>query len=446
LSSAPAHKITPSAWGFLVKVDPPGPNRSRDWLLEHVWSHTDIARVLGVSRTTVGSIIHNSPYATDFIPGPWRKGKLYSRACLAYVYDHTAKARAAPLISSHWIPTVTVRTELNIALSITLHNFDRQFPEWQLGPFELRRLRGKPGRVEVMKRAAYQRLKEVLPPLAPPDWITSSKLTQLTGRPRSQVEAHLANADSRLYRTSTGQIAPHFHFDDAQALLRSARPRAAGDWLTIHALAGRLKQSPDWVGARVNQSLAQIRLDDRHRPGIHYPPREEDRLRALRPQPAGDWLTAQSLADRLERGVPWVRTHINRELAEVRLDIRGQPAIHYPPQEEARLRPLAAAARKSSRFRRPVVDEGEPVYPAGVRREDLTAELQAAFPYTAADFAHAGEVTLAQAHNWLCRYRTRQTTLMVTNGQGRTYRYNEVLFQAWLSRHQSTKSPPERMG
>jgi hypothetical protein len=363
---------------FLWKVEPLAPQShpaDRDWLLERVWTPQQMATALELSHHTVSKIIRSGPYAGKFTPGS-RGSKLYSRACLAYVFDHSTGIRAVPIMDAKWIPTATVRAELGISDPRTLHRYAREYPEWKLEPFAIRRVRGKPGLVEVMKVRAYMRLKAKLPPFAPSNWETLERLAGLTGRPVSFVAAHLAGVKGRWFRTPADRIKLHYRLTDVQRLLQKSPIKPGGDWLIEQELSFRLGRSPGWVKNNLDQSLVQTRLDD-----------------------------------------------------------SGQPRRHYPPSELTRLGPLAAKVRRGPPPRRLVVDEGPPPYPADIRIGAFTSELQQAFPYTAQDFADAGGVSVSQAQNWLRHHRTRHTSLKITGTPGRPcYRYNEVIYQAWLYR------------
>lgn len=128
-----------------------------------------------------------------------------------------------------------------------------------------------------------------------------------------------------------------------------ARPKAGGEWFTVERISKELGESYKWVKRRVAEhaDLAEERQDDHGVPRVHYPPsiiaslREEKRERDAYPA-AEDHLVISGIAKALGKSLVWVKKNLPQtEIApEIRLDGKGRPAPHYPPQVVEHLRDM----------------------------------------------------------------------------------------------------------
>jgi hypothetical protein len=317
---------------------------ARSWFEERACTIPVIAELLDVSKGTVMQAIRSGPYAQQYdqvrIKG--RLTNLYPRACLGYVYDQTAALREIPWITRLWVPISQVCDELAVSFQ-TLRKLAVEIPQLELEPFrEFRSRTAQSGRVVAIRLGAYRRLQSWLPEYAPDDWAPLTRLHEITGLSVFRLEKGLAGAECRLYRAHNDALVWHYRIADARALGPPPKAKPAGDWLTVHALSRRLHRPYTWVENHAAGFATEKRLDDQGVPRDHYPPTVEGKLRAIaeREKPAGDWLTLRSLARHVDRDRKWVSRHLDHELAEDRLDKRGQVGPHYPPATVAHLRAI----------------------------------------------------------------------------------------------------------
>jgi hypothetical protein len=206
-------------------------------------------------------------------------------------------------------------------------------------------------------RPAVKRLREMTLSTSPDEnWPTVPALVEFTGRSREWVLNRLAVTTIRpepRRQTVTGRIFPHYPPDSIDVLKEAMeqRPQPAGDWLTASAIEIVTGRSPAWVNKRLEEKYmptGEPRLDDMSNERIHYPPSTVAAMtEASRAQgsyePAGDWSNVRELRDEIGlHGVTLARVMAHIEVkAELRLDRKGIPRIHYSPETR---RSLAAKA------------------------------------------------------------------------------------------------------
>jgi WhiB family redox-sensing transcriptional regulator len=115
------------------------------------------------------------------------------------------------------------------------------------------------------------------------------------------------------------------------------RPERAGDWMTIGEMARRLKKEYEWVATRVhekNEDQGEMRLDTRHRPSMHYPPRVFELLQAevnsLENYPiAGETdYTLYALSTLIDRDEKWL--HVRLDTLSIRATTKLNPVNNRP--------------------------------------------------------------------------------------------------------------------
>jgi len=182
-----------------------------------------------------------------------------------------------------------------------------------------------------------------IPPLAG-DWMTKGRMAELVSRDRKWVNNNLGEYQTlgELRRADSGKSEIHYplkalvHLQDTIANL----PARAGDWMTGWDIAQSLGQSQQWVNDKLKsyEEYSKILLTNTgNRPLVHYSPIVIDALKSLisdKPAHADGWVNAKEVSQMLVKSRDWVSRRIGNVgiCSEARLDRRGQPGVHYPPE------------------------------------------------------------------------------------------------------------------
>lgn len=197
-----------------------------------------------------------------------------------------------------------------------------------------------------------ERLKSLSDGWAQPanDWLTVTAIAASIGRDAYWVERRINQSLAELRALTIGREEIHYppsEKDRLRAINEAIVP--GGDWVTLRAICLAVGRSHDWVVRHVNNDLVEARQDSVGTVVPHYPPSECDRLRQISEAevPAGDWLTVSQIAVALSATHYWVKRRVNNSIAETRIDSTGRRFLHYPPSELARLTTLHEARRRS---------------------------------------------------------------------------------------------------
>jgi hypothetical protein len=202
-------------------------------------------------------------------------------------------------------------------------------------------------------KVAVKQLRDMTLATAPDEnWPTIPTLEKLTGRSREWVLNRLAVTTIRpeqRRQVSTGRVFPHYPPDSIEVLEEAMeqRPQPAGNWLTASGIEVATGRSAAWVNKRLEEkyiATGEPRLDDMSNERIHYPPPTiaaliEESIKQGEYEPAGDWSNRRELRDEIGlHGVTLARVMTQIEVeAELRLDKKGIPRIHYSPETKQQL-------------------------------------------------------------------------------------------------------------
>jgi DNA-binding Lrp family transcriptional regulator len=167
-------------------------------------------------------------------------------------------------------------------------------------------------------RSAVRKLRHISMSVPLDDgWYNLHQLELFTGADREWIQRRLSelrNEPQRRRSSLTGKI--HTYYDPSSVIVvmeaLRRRPEAAGDWLTVHAIAKRVGRTEKWVVARLEpyQDLGLLKQDDTGVSRRHWSPavaemlaEESGRLMSL---PDGkDFLNIHRFARRLGHATNW---------------------------------------------------------------------------------------------------------------------------------------------
>jgi len=187
------------------------------------------------------------------------------------------------------------------------------------------------------------------------DWLPILSLTMQVGKSKTWVERCLAEkfSDQGELRLNnhTGRKTLHYPpsvLEELRSIATELKP--AGNWLSIYGCSSLVpEKSHKWVAARLRDhfsELGELRIDNRGNKAVHYPPSVVQKLKdmAKATQPADDWLTLYNLAEDVKRTVNWVEPRLEENfpnVGQIRLDRAGSPRMHFPPTVLPKLRELS---------------------------------------------------------------------------------------------------------
>ncbi|QQR52147.1 hypothetical protein IPG36_06270 [bacterium] len=129
-------------------------------------------------------------------------------------------------------------------------------------------------------RTTVTKLKQLMPPLAPPEYVTVLDLRRETGWACSTIVSRLRKARIQPHEfraIANGHVINHYLREEAVQKL-GVRPRyipPGGEMLTGTTIANLIGRSYDWILPRVSRSTIQLvarpRLDDSGNIREHYP-------------------------------------------------------------------------------------------------------------------------------------------------------------------------------
>lgn len=129
-------------------------------------------------------------------------------------------------------------------------------------------------------RTTVTKLKQLMPPLAPPEYVTVLDLRRETGWACSTIVSRLRKARIQPHEfraIANGHVINHYLREEAVQKL-GVRPRSippGGEMLTSTTIANLIGRSYDWILPRVSRSTIQLvarpRLDDSGNIREHYP-------------------------------------------------------------------------------------------------------------------------------------------------------------------------------
>jgi hypothetical protein len=202
----------------------------------------------------------------------------------------------------------------------------------------------------------------VIPPQE--DWLSVRSIAELTGQSVNWVRSRLEKRgfiteERRLYAGGKiFQLYPPESLAYIETLARE-RPSAAGDWLTVGAMARMLSKTDDWVSYRVKrlyEELGVLREDDTRKTVPHYPPsvlkslqKEVEQISEFKE--AGDYLAASGLARVLGKSINWVQRRLPYidSQPETRINpANKRPLPYYPPETVEILQALPDDILRSS--------------------------------------------------------------------------------------------------
>jgi len=180
---------------------------------------------------------------------------------------------------------------------------------------------------EVGKRKFYRYPKELAQKLHtlafhfPPanDWYNPTEAEVEVGKDREWIEAQVAlhGLKTGMRMSGNNNMISHYPAETIAALVSLVEklPPPAGDWMTARSMASLLNRSRDWVVARLvmYRDLAEDRLTDIHTVKLHYPPQVFLTLKQLSdnlPPPADGWVNRKEVSEMLVRTRHWVDKRI----------------------------------------------------------------------------------------------------------------------------------------
>lgn len=226
-------------------------------------------------------------------------------------------------------------------------------------------------------------------------WLNLNQLVDLSGANRDWIvrRLHEAGYQSEFRRSSlSGKVHEYFPPEAIKTIkaVMATRPKPAGEWMTIEAIAAISGKHYRWVDNRLRRHAqeAEVRLDDNGVPRLHFPPRifsmilQEAKVAQSIPE-KGDYLSLSAIADALNRSDKKT-IEILEELgisAEPRRDKINRIHQYFPPEtvevaQEFLSRQVGAATVTSTLIAEAIMDHGKVKAQLRAKRKQLRALLR----------------------------------------------------------------------
>ncbi len=191
------------------------------------------------------------------------------------------------------------------------------------------------------------------------DWLVRGQMAKILGKSLSWVTSQLIGlaieGEERLDCIGRPQLHyPPKTLEVLQAVISSLPD--AGGWIPAANLASEVGKSQSWITSVLRQLgiTSEKRVSPTRREYDYYPPNVVKILKeeANRYQPAGDWLTAFRIAERVGKTQKWVIPELKRLgiKPEQRWSSNGHLNSYYPPTAVDQLEKVISAAPTQGKY------------------------------------------------------------------------------------------------